>query len=161
MTAVVSDTSPINYLCVIEAIHALPALFSEVLIPPAVLSELGHPRTPKAVAEWLQTQPSWIRVQAPITLRHGLNLDAGEAEAISLALELHVPSILIDEASGRAAASAHGLQIFGTLAVLVSADAQGLLDLETSLIRLRATNFHVHPTLIDALIRDARARKGR
>ena len=42
MSAVVSDTSPINYLIRIGEIDLLPKLFGEVLIPPAVLQELQH-----------------------------------------------------------------------------------------------------------------------
>jgi hypothetical protein len=37
---VVSDTSPLNYLVLIEAERFLPDLFGRVVIPPAVLAEL-------------------------------------------------------------------------------------------------------------------------
>jgi predicted nucleic acid-binding protein len=160
VTSVVSDTSPINYLCLIEAIEVLPALFSEVLIPPSVLNELRHPRVPKAVADWLNALPPWIRQQAPMALRPGLKLDAGETEAISLALELNLHAVLIDEADGRQAAEDCGLKAVGTLSILITAEAHGLLDLETALTRLRATNFHVDAATIDSLIAQARARKG-
>lgn len=159
MTTVVSDTSPINYLCLIGQIEVLRSLFTEVLIPPGVLKELQHPSAPKAVVDWLSALPDWIRVQAPTVLQSELNLDPGETEAISLALELHVPAIIIDEASGRRAAQSRGLRPLGTLAILVSADMRGLLDLEDALNRLRETNFHVPPATIEALIRDARNRK--
>ncbi len=33
----VSNTSPLNYLILVEAIDALPKLFDEVISPPAVL----------------------------------------------------------------------------------------------------------------------------
>jgi len=41
MSAVVSDTSPINYLIRLGEIELLPLLFGEVLIPPAVLQEFA------------------------------------------------------------------------------------------------------------------------
>jgi hypothetical protein len=99
-------------------------------------------------------------VQAPTVLQTDLNLDAGETEAISLALELHVPAILIDEATGRRAAQAHGLRPLGTLAILVAADTHGLLNLEDALNRLTATNFHAPAATIQQLILDARRRRG-
>lgn len=159
MTTVVSDTSPINYLCLIGEIGLLASLFTEVLIPPGVLRELRHPSAPKAVAEWLNSLPDWVRVQAPSALQTALSLDLGETEAISLALELHVPAILIDEASGRRAAQAHGLRTLGTLAILVAGDVRGLLNLEEALNRLSATNFHAPPATIEQLLRDARDRR--
>jgi predicted nucleic acid-binding protein len=40
VSAVVSDTSPLQYLLECEAIEILPKLFGEVLIPPTVHREL-------------------------------------------------------------------------------------------------------------------------
>ena len=37
---VVSDTTPLNYLILTEAIHVLPAIFGRVYAPPAVIEEL-------------------------------------------------------------------------------------------------------------------------
>jgi len=47
---VVADTSPINYLVLIEQIDLLTRLYTRILIPPAVLAELKHPLAPKPVA---------------------------------------------------------------------------------------------------------------
>jgi predicted nucleic acid-binding protein len=44
---VVSDTSPIKYLVLIEEIDLLPQLFGRVIIPQAVLDELQKPRNPR------------------------------------------------------------------------------------------------------------------
>jgi predicted nucleic acid-binding protein len=44
MKQIVSNTTPIRYLAEINADYLLPVLFSQVLIPNAVLSELTHPR---------------------------------------------------------------------------------------------------------------------
>jgi predicted nucleic acid-binding protein len=40
---VVSNTSPLNYLILIEAIDILPRLFGTLAIPSAVCQELQHP----------------------------------------------------------------------------------------------------------------------
>lgn len=159
MTTVVSDTSPINYLCLIEAIEILPKLFTEVLIPPAVFAELRHPQAPRVVAEWLTNFPAWAKIQAPLNLQVGLGLDPGETEAISLAVELHLPAILIDERAGRLVAEGHGLTPIGTLNILYAADIHGVLDFEVAVERLRRTNFHVDAALIQTLLSEARARK--
>ena len=40
---VVSDTSPLNYLVLIEEVEVLPAIFGRVVVPPAVVEELQAP----------------------------------------------------------------------------------------------------------------------
>ena len=159
MTTIVSDTSPINYLCLIEEIEVLPRLFSTVIIPPAVLKELRHPRAPKLVSEWVANTPSWVTIQSPLTIQPDLDLDPGETEAISLALELGLPAILIDEMAGRRVAESHGIAPIGTLNILFTGDLHGLLDFEASINRLQRTNFHGDAALIAALLAQARARK--
>ena len=160
MTTVVSDTSPINYLCLIEAIEVLPRLFNGILIPPAVLAELRHPGAPSAVSSWLSRMPSWVTIQAPLALQTGLGLDPGETEAISLAMELKLPAIIIDEKDGRMVAERQGITPLGTLNVLYSADAHGFLDFLQSIERLRRTNFHVDNTLVETLITMVRVKRG-
>jgi len=92
--AIVSDTSPLNYLILIEAIEVLPKLFDEVLIPPAVYSELQNPRTPAAVYRLAAALPSWAKVRSPAHIDPAIALGAGETEAIALAIELRIPAIL-------------------------------------------------------------------
>jgi predicted nucleic acid-binding protein len=160
LTTVVSDTSPINYLIRIGAIEVLPNLFDKILIPPAVLSELRHPSTPRAVYNWADALPPWARIQAPSHIDREIGLGRGETEAISLALELKIPAILIDEKQGRLAAKTRGLTTLGTLNILNSADLRGLLDFEESVMKLRQTNFRVDSEMIEAFIREVRTRKG-
>ena len=157
MTTVVSDTSPINYLCIIGAIEVLPQLFQEVFIPPTVFAELGHARAPREVSRWLSDLPAWLKIQKPASMPE-LGLDDGETEAISLALELHVPSILIDEKRGRMAAQSQGLVPVGTLSILVAASARGFLNFEAAVAKLQQTNFHVDEALVESLILEARRR---
>jgi predicted nucleic acid-binding protein len=54
---VVADTSPINYLILIAQIDLLKHLYTRILIPPAVLTELKHPVAPKPVRDWADNAP--------------------------------------------------------------------------------------------------------
>src|SRR5437660_8209028 len=50
MQAIVADTTPLNYLVLIQAADILPNLYRTVLIPPAVKAELAHANTPAIAA---------------------------------------------------------------------------------------------------------------
>jgi uncharacterized protein len=93
---VVSDTSPLTALLTVGEEHLLPRLFTEVVIPEAVQVELlrNHARLP----DWLRV----AHVQNPAQVgEYSKIVDAGEAEAIELARELHADRLLIDERKGR------------------------------------------------------------
>ena len=62
MPAIVSDTTPLNYLVLIDAVDLLPRLYQRVLIPPAVRDELTRPKTPETVRLWMIQPPSWLEV---------------------------------------------------------------------------------------------------
>jgi predicted nucleic acid-binding protein len=49
MPPIVADTTPLNYLVLIEAVEVLPRLYGSVLIPPSVLAELSDRYAPVQV----------------------------------------------------------------------------------------------------------------
>lgn len=158
---VVSDTSPLNYLVLINAIDVLPVLFREVHIPPKIVEELQRSRAPEIVKSWASSLPAWLRVESPITmLVTTVRLDPGEAQAIALAKELNADVILIDERKGRRVARENGLKTVGTLTVLEMAAELELLDLKTAMDNLLGTTFHVAAEQINAALERDAARKG-
>jgi predicted nucleic acid-binding protein len=159
---VVADTSPINYLVLIQHDAILPALYERVVVPPAVLTDLRRSRTPAAVRAWVAYPPAWFEVRQPqqeLDVRHYPKLGAGEREAIALAQELHASLLLIDDADGREAAERHALAATGTLGILESAAIHGLINLPDALARLQATTFRARAELFQALLARDAARK--
>lgn len=114
---VVADTTPLNYLVLIEEVHLLPALFSQVLLPQAAFQELQAPKTPPRVRQWLLKSPAWLEVRTvPAITNPALRtLDPGEREALQLALNLGISPVLIDETDARQVAKALLLKARGTL----------------------------------------------
>jgi|SRR5271157_2854948 len=150
----VSDTSPICYLILVGEIDILPKLYSQVLVPAAVIAELLHEDAPEAVRDWAANLPSWISAQPnPSGVTVGMEkLQFGEQAAILLAESIPVGMILLDEKSARRVAAHRGLRITGTLGVLGEAAARGLVDLAAAIDRLRNTTFRYSPALRKATL---------
>ncbi len=141
---VVSDTTPLNYLILIDSVHVLPTVFGRVYAPSAVMQELSHPKTPEVVRAWASSPPAWLTVQDPMQTDPGLKLDPGEAAAIALAEELKADWVLLDERKGSRTAEGRGLRVAGTLGIVEEAGAKGLLDYEQTRNRLvDETTFYV------------------
>ncbi|MGC1647913.1 MAG: hypothetical protein WA741_18990, partial [Candidatus Sulfotelmatobacter sp.] len=114
---VVADTSPINYLILIEEIDILRQMYGTVVIPPAVRRELLRPSAPEIVRRYIGQLPAWLEVRSPsnppeLSL---VALDPGERDAIMLATELHADQLIVDDRQGRNEARKRGIPVMGTL----------------------------------------------
>ena len=154
---VVSDTSPLNYLVLIQAIDVLPRLFRDIHAPTTVLRELQHSHAPEAVKRWALSPPAWLHVSMPASIPPAVGLlDPGEAAALALAKELGAAAILIDEKKGRRVAKEQGFTTMGTITVLELASQQGLINLNSAFDALARTSFLIAKSLMDAALqRDA------
>lgn len=155
MTLVIADTSPINYLLLIGHVDLLPVLFNKVILPSVVKAELSHPKAPLVVRDWIASPPAWIEIRqtgaytddAALAL-----LDAGEKDAIALALELHADLMLMDDEEGALAARAKGFEVTGTLGVLQRAAKRQLIRLDQAFDQLKRTNFRFRQETMDAML---------
>ena len=155
---VVADTSPINYLILIEEIDILAQMYGRVVIPRAVREELLRTSAPEVVRNWTGQPPAWVEVRSPVTRPDPslAALDPGERDAIMLAAELQADQLIVDDRQGRHEAQKRGIPVIGTLGVLREAATLGLLDLRTAVKRLEGTSFHIAPEVLMRLLRDHR-----
>ena len=127
---VVSDTSPLCNLALINHLWLLEAIYQTVIIPTLVADELAAASNPAIPAilqfDWIQTR-SLTDVAITNQLQRERGLDAGEANAIALALQLQADDLLIDERLGRREARQLGLSIIGILGILVTAKQRNLI----------------------------------
>lgn len=130
MAKAISNTSPLLYLYRTGILEWLPKLFGEVWTPNAVVMELQEGRrrgydvpNPKDYA-WLQI----VEPRAVPSEWLTLDLGIGELEAMALALENPGRVILLDDALARRIAQAAGLEVWGTLRVLLEAKSRGLTE---------------------------------
>ena len=121
---VVSNTSPILNLAIIQRLFLLHQQFGTIQIATAVFEELrvnedlpGSDVIRDAIArEWIVvTQVEDI----PLVQLLRQNLDPEEAETIALALAVQADWTLLDELEGRRIARSLGLKITGILGILL------------------------------------------
>ena len=140
---VVSDTSPLSNLAIIGKLALLREQFAEVWMPPAVareLTALDAPSAQAALAEavrtgWLKEMPLPASAPFPVGLR---GLDAGETEALRLALSITAAAVLMDEKEGRQCAASLGIRTIGVLGILIAAKQSGsIASLHAEIDKLR------------------------
>jgi len=120
---VVSDASPLINLAAIGHLDLLRALYGTVCIPNAVHREVTRfEEQPGADAvqslEWVKAQ-SCPRPDLATALSE--DLDAGEAEAIALAVESDSPLLIMDEQHGRTRADHFEIPCIGVIGVFIEA----------------------------------------
>lgn len=154
---VVSNTSPISNLAAIGQLELLQQLYGTIIIPPAVYQELinSGDAEPATLAvqtlDWIQTQPVSDRV---LLTSLQTNLDPGEAEAITLAVEINAERLIIDERRGRNEAIRLGLQVTGLLGIVLAAKQKGLIPLVQPILDdLRANSFWIRDALYAEVLR--------
>ena len=141
---IISDTSCLIALTNIGLLDILRNLYEAVLVTPEVADEYGEP-----IPEWIS-----IRSVKDTSKINNFNrvIGLGESSAIALALELDGVLLIVDDWEARQFAMNLGLNITGTLGILIRAYKQGFItDLPLIISRLRENGFHL-PANIDELI---------
>ena len=144
--AVISNTSPLQYLYQLGQLTLLARFYQQVTIPPAVAQELADGAA-LGVALPVLSEVSWLQVQAPSATqvwRVASTLGAGEREALALALETPNTLLLLDDGHARRFGRLLGLRMTGTVGVLARATREGLVPrLAPLLDRLAALGFRL------------------
>jgi predicted nucleic acid-binding protein len=123
MPSAVSDTSPLLYLYRGGAIELLHLLFEEVFVPGAVVQELAEGQA-RGHDVPIPADYPWLTVVDPLYIPSEwftLELGKGEIAAMAWALENQPIIVLLDDALARRIGEAAGLQVWGTLRVLLTA----------------------------------------
>lgn len=107
-------------------------MFGDVQVPNAVYEELISNSRFKAEAEQILSAEYITKVvvkdkKSVTLLRRATGLDASESEAIILSDEIKADLLLMDELKGRQVAKQMGLNIMGTIGILMTAYEEKLL----------------------------------
>lgn len=157
---VVSNTSPIINLAAVGRLELLHDLYGRIAIPQAVYHEIAVRGSGQPGAIEIQTFAWFERYQVrdvALVQRLKQHLDAGESEAIALAIEMQADQLLLDERRGRMIAKQQGVSVMGLLGVLLVAKRQGLLEtIRPVLYELRTVaGFWIDPELFTQVLESA------
>jgi predicted nucleic acid-binding protein len=145
---VITDSSCFIILDKINALHILDNLFSVVITTPEIAAEYGQPL------------PEWVHIEAPKNIARKLQLnkliDPGEASALALAYEIDCDYLILDDLEARKLAEKLGLQIKGTVGIIVLAKQQGIVQLiKPYLEKIQLTNFRLSNKVVEKALKDA------
>ncbi len=149
-----TNTTPLITLAGVGLLDLLPLLYGKVWAPRIVLDEYQTKAPP---TEPNLAQALWLTVVDAVIIDPTLPLlDVGEAAALSLAQTIGARLILLDERKARRIAARIGLQVAGTLAVLLRAKQQGLIAaIRPYITQMQSQGRRFHPDLIARLLEDA------
>jgi len=151
---VVADTSALVALAASDTLSLLDHLFQEVRVPEAVFRECTIPG--KAEAERLE---GYLRGRVvKVDLREFVivvaGLGQGELEAMALHKRLHADRLLVDDLRARKVAGLNGIEVVGSLGILLRAKESGLIsEILPFLPVMRAAGVRYSDELVDEALR--------
>jgi predicted nucleic acid-binding protein len=133
---IISDTSCLIILTNIGELDLLRKVYGNIITTKEVSTEYG------------QDLPEWIEVRtvSDTNLQRVLEIqiDRGEASAIALAMETPGSTVIVDDQKARKVAESLGLNITGTIGVIIKAKLSGIIpSVKPFLSKIKDTDFRV------------------
>jgi predicted nucleic acid-binding protein len=145
----------------VDRLDILSSLHTTIIVPPTVYAEVAT----RGSGALDLARASWLTVRTPddsaliAELHDVVGLDLGESEAIALAVQLGA-HLLLDEYHGRLVARLRGVEITGSVGIIVSATRSGILtvdDVEPLLRQMVRMRFRISERLIRHAVAKVRA----
>ena len=130
MAEIICDTSPLQYLHQLRHLDILPSLAARVLVPTAVVEELGEGLRLGLDLPDVHAL-DWAEVVSPgsaPTLPLVTDLGPGELEVMALALEHRDAVVVLDDRVARNVARTLDLKMTGTLGLLLDVKRLGRIE---------------------------------
>lgn len=147
----VTNASPLVALVAALDDFSVIGKVATLVVPGEVVAELraGAERDPTSrIVERADFCPIWPACSAlPVALTDSLGL--GEEAVIHAALTEAIPTVVIDERKGRRWAAMHGLQVTGSLGLLLALRRRGLIvSITEATTWMTSKGIHLDPALV-------------
>ena len=154
--SIVVNSTPLISLSILNQLDLLLKIFDDVIVPSAVYSEVIMNGKGKSGYNNL-SKVDWFNVIEIENIGQKqsimIELDEGEAEVITIAKEKSIKLICVDEFAGRRYAKLLGLEVIGTLGVLLIAKQEGYIsELKPLFQKLLDSNRHIGKTLCNQIL---------
>ncbi len=154
----VINTSPWISLSLCGQIDLLKKLYDNVLIPPAVKQEIKAGGKNQIGVQEIESA-TWLEIveiedSSKVSLLH--ELDRGEAEVIILAQEQRADEVIIDEKVARMQARVLGLQVVGSLGLLLRSKKRGFIhEIRPLIDKILGGGIHIHEDIVQGILHEA------
>lgn len=149
------DSSCIIILSQIERMDILKMLFSEISIPKAVFDEYMVKASAEDKKRLKEIGIKIVDVKdtlAVMTMQ--TNLGKGESECVVLAKEIDADFVVLDDKYARKVAELLGLNVVGTLGIVVTAHKKGKIEAKPIIDKMRKKSFWIDDTLYKRIMRE-------
>ena len=152
----VVNASPLIYLSKVNQLSLLRLIASRVIVPHQVFDEIAAKgeATRNAATRQVLANSDWLAVAAaPIPAPNAViawDLGAGESAVIATALANPQCAAVIDDALGRKCAKTLGVDLFGTLGLVLIAKQRGHIEsARTLLTALRVNGMFLSQDIVE------------
>ena len=133
---IISDTSCFIILSKIDELDLLQKLYGEIITTSVIAEEFG------------EKLPNWVKIQDSIDKFRiqilEIQIDKGESSAIALALEIPESTLILDDIKARKIAQGLGLNITGTIGIIIKAKLQNIIpSIKPIIEKIKLTNFRI------------------
>ncbi len=138
---IIADSSPLITLATVDMLELLEEYFEEVYVPYTVFNEVTSCDKPfsEKLKKYLCDKVLKVENQYMVSILNE-KIDLGEAEAIALAFEKKSDFIILDDLKARKTAIKNGLNVIGTLGLLLNAKKEGRISSLKELIEIFMKN---------------------
>lgn len=151
---VVCDTGPLLHLGEADILRLL-RLAGDVFIPPDVADEFEQNASGITLPEWVEIR-ELDEPRRRKTLEWSNKIDAGESAAIALAMQMHAEWLLCDDAIARQFAESLGLEVHGSVGLLLWAVAAGHVESRSESLKLLDSLARSSLWISDRVLNEAR-----
>lgn len=154
---IVINTSPLIALIAgIGNLSLLKNLYGEIIVPLEVCDEISVNNKTRFGADIFLSTEGINIIESSIEISPLLLnlLDTGEASVIQTALNRKISLVCIDDAAGRRVARLNGLEVTGTMGILLRAKKSGFMaEIAPVLSRMISKGFRISDELYAEVIR--------
>ncbi|HEY9342245.1 MAG TPA: DUF3368 domain-containing protein [Hanamia sp.] len=145
---IISDTSCFIVLSNIGELDILHKVYSKIITTIDIASEYGE-----ALPHWVEIQNASDKYRQQLL---EMQIDKGEASAIALALESPGCTLILDDYKARKIAENLGIDITGTIGVIVKAKLKRIIpSIKPFLEKIRTTDFRLSPDIEILALKEA------